>query len=151
MKNITLVVMCLVIGGNILNNSWTYNELNPIEYARAEEIVEPEVVLIEPIIEWTPERIEQEIEEQAEKYGADAGLMKRIIACESNGSTTIQSYHKRPDGSREQSYGLVQIYLPAHPNVTYEQAIDPQFAIEFMAKNIVKNPRMWSCYKEALD
>ena len=117
----------------------------PIVYAQAEEA--PRVILIEAEIEWTPERIEKEIDEQAEKYGVSASEMKRVIKCESMGSTTIQSRHIRKDGTREQSFGLVQIHLPAHPTVTKEQAIDPQFAVEWMAKNFAeKRQKMWSCF-----
>lgn len=45
---------------------------------------------------------------------------------------SIQSgyYYK---GIREESYGLAQINLPSHTNITKEQAKDPVFAIKFMA------------------
>lgn len=80
--------------------------------------------------------------------------MVGIINCESQWSTTIQSNHRyttnaprgyKP-GDREQSYGLVQIHLPAHPHITKEQATDPEFAIEFLAKNIKDGRQgMWTC------
>jgi hypothetical protein len=118
-----------------------------IVYAEELEPPLPKVVLIE--VRHTAESIERKIEQIAEKYGVDAEVMKTVIDCESSGSTTIQSYHKRPDGSREQSYGLAQIYLPAHPTVTKEQATDPIFAIDFMAKQFSKgNQWMWSCYND---
>lgn len=103
------------------------------EIAQAEE--QPEVVLIEEKIDWTKERIRQEVDLKATEYNVPADAMWDTIMCESGASTTIQSYYVRKDGTREQSYGLAQIHLPDHPNVTYEQAIDPEFAIEFMAKN----------------
>jgi hypothetical protein len=54
---------------------------------------------------------------------------------------------KKPAGSREESYGLAQIHLPDHPEISYQQAIDPDFAIEFLAKNLSQGKgRMWSCY-----
>lgn len=125
----------------------TYQIAYPSKIVYAAESEQPVVVQIEVVIDWTKERINREIEEQAEKYAVNASEMKRVIACESNGSTTIQSRHIRPDGSREKSFGLVQIYLPAHPNVTYEQAIDPKFAINFMAKNFAHGrEEMWSCW-----
>jgi len=83
----------------------------------------------------------------ADKYKVSANLMHKIIACESGYDTDIQSKFIRPDGSREQSFGLVQIYLPAHPTITKEQAIDPDFALEFLAKELkAGNAKIWSCY-----
>jgi hypothetical protein len=82
--------------------------------------------------------------------------MLAVIQCESQFNTEIQSQHHYTAknvpkgykvGDREQSYGLVQIHLPAHPTITKEQAIDPEFAVDFMAKNIKTNPNMWTCYK----
>lgn len=116
-----------------------------IQQAHAEQEV-GKVALIEVYIDWTPERIAKEVDTVSEKYGVSAKLMSDIIACESQGSTTIQSYQKQPYG-REKSFGLAQIHLPAHPNVTKEEATDPQFAIDFLGKNLKQNPNMWSCYK----
>ena len=83
--------------------------------------------------------------------------MESIISCESGWNTSIQSKHKYtarnvPNGykvgDREESYGLVQIHVPVH-SVTKAQAIDPEFAIEFMAKNIAQGKASWwSCYNE---
>lgn len=84
--------------------------------------------------------------------------MVAIINCESNFEPTIQSrhtYHERnvpkgfKVGDREQSFGLVQIHLPAHPNISREQAINPEFAVDFLAKSI-KDGRigMWSCARD---
>lgn len=53
------------------------------------------------------------------------------------------------NGIREESYGLAQINIPSNPNVTIEQAQDPNFAIEFMAKNMgAGRSDMWSCYRK---
>ena len=117
------------------------------EVVHAEE--EPKTILLQVKVNWTPERIDQEIENQAQKYGVSAEVMRRVIKCESTGSTTIQSYHRRPDGSREQSFGLSQIHLPDWPDVTREEAIDPQFAITFMAERFSEGrEELWSCYNK---
>lgn len=81
--------------------------------------------------------------------------MNNIIQCESGYETRIQSHHRYTQsnvprgysvGDREQSYGLVQIHLPAHPSVVYEQAVDPEFAVEFLAKGIANGSiGQWSC------
>ena len=82
--------------------------------------------------------------------------MNKVVNCESGYVVDIQSNHRykkdRPHegvvkGQQEQSFGLVQVHLPAHPSVSLEQAIDPEFAIDFLAKNLAKGRgTMWSCY-----
>lgn len=82
----------------------------------------------------------------------------RVVDCESQYSPSIQSKHVYTEtnvprgykvGDREQSFGLVQIHLPAHAHVSYAQATDPEFAVEFLARNLaVGNGWMWTCYKE---
>lgn len=54
--------------------------------------------------------------------------------------------HKGQPNGRENSWGLAQIYLPAHQDVTREQALDPRFALQWMAKEFSKgNQHLWSC------
>jgi hypothetical protein len=94
----------------------------------------------------------------ASDYGVSFALMNSIIECESGYVSTIQSHYRytkdRPHegvvaGQREQSFGLVQIHLPAHPGVSYQEAIDPQFAIEFLASGLAQGQHnMWSCYRQ---
>jgi len=82
----------------------------------------------------------------ADKYSVSPETMIRIIECESSWNHTVQSYHYK-DGIREESYGLVQIFLPAHPHITKEQAQDPEFALDFLSKNIsLGNSWWWTCY-----
>jgi hypothetical protein len=60
--------------------------------------------------------------------GTKAYQMQRTLFCES---------HYRNIKSRlpEESYGIAQIHLPSHPDITKEQALDPDFAIKWMANN----------------
>lgn len=132
------IVLGVAIDSYNLSHPETF-ESHFVYEAKAEE---PEVVQLTTKIDWTPERIDTEIEEQAAKYGKSADYMRAIIKCESHGSTTIQSHHVK-NGVREKSYGLSQIHLPSHPTVTREEAIDPEFAINFLAKNLGKVK--WSC------
>lgn len=84
--------------------------------------------------------------------------MERIIGCESGWQTAVQSNHRYPTdrpheglkaGQREQSFGLVQIHLPAHPSVSKAQATNPEFAIDFLGKNIAAGRMsMWSCARD---
>lgn len=120
--------------------------------------IEPQAIAYEaefvpvPIVwdiqyDWTEERIKQEVHEVALKYNVSESVMNKVIKCESMGSTTIQSYYST-NGKRESSYGLAQINLIHHPNVTKAQAFDPAFAIDFLGKNIAKgHANWWSCWK----
>lgn len=120
-----------------------------VTYTAEEPVQEPREVLIEEKIEWTKERIQQEVRERSVEYGVSYDQMWGTIMCESQGSTTVQSRHRRPDGTREQSFGLVQIHLPAHLNVSKEEAIDPEFAVTFMAENFAAGrQRMWTCWRQ---
>jgi len=99
------------------------------------------------------------VREVAKEYGVSYTLMSQIISCESQGDPTIQSHHRYTAsnvpkgykvGDREESYGLVQIHVPVHP-VTKEQAKDPRFAVDFLAKNIAAGrASMWSCYSKGM-
>lgn len=87
------------------------------------------------------------VEEMAIKYGVSAYQMAETINCESRWDPTIQSYHVR-NGVRENSWGIVQIHLTAHPNISKKQATDPYWSIEWMAQQFAKgNQRAWTCWK----
>ncbi len=97
---------------------------------------------------------------KGEQYKVSVPLMEEIISCESSWVVNAQSKHvytkDRPregvkKGQREQSFGLVMIHLPAHPNITKEQAINPEFAIDFLAKNLsLGKGSMWTCYPKPM-
>lgn len=94
------------------------------------------------------ECLEKMVEQYAEKYSVSAEQMKSVISCESGWNTNIQSLHTHK-GQQEQSFGLVQIHLPSHSSVSYEQAINPEFSVEFMAKAFSEGQQnMWTCYRK---
>lgn len=95
-----------------------------------------------PVIERevVPLTIPQKIVKYANVYHADAGVITNVMKCES-------SFNPNAVGDNGTSFGLSQIHLPAHPDITKEQALDEDFAIIYMAKNITTNPRQWSCYR----
>lgn len=77
----------------------------------------------------------------AAKYRVSEKVMHRVIKCES-------TYNPKAIGDGGKSHGLVQIHLPSHPKVTKVQARNPEFAIDFLAKNLAKGKgRMWTCYR----
>lgn len=94
--------------------------------------------------DWTKIEIMTLIDEMADTYNVSATVMQKVIQCES-------SYNPKASNrtSREDSWGLAQINRMAHPYISKEQAIDPVFATEFLAKNLAKGKgSMWSCYQK---
>ena len=86
--------------------------------------------------------LEEKIASTSRKYGISEVQMAKTIECESNNNSFAV-------GDNGQSYGLVQIFLPAHPEVTKEQALDEDFALDFMGKEFKKgNQKIWSCWKK---
>jgi len=91
------------------------------------------------------------------KYNVSFNELWETIGCETQWTyiSSLQSYQlyrfsdpKRGivKGQRELSYGLAQIHLPDHPEVTLQQATDPVFATDFIAKNWTKHKTWWSCW-----
>ena len=82
--------------------------------------------------------IAQLIDEKALQYGVSASRLYFMIDCESSFNS-----HAKNISSVERSYGLSQINTMVH-DVTIEQATDPEYAINFMAKNFSKGKyNMW--------
>lgn len=70
---------------------------------------------------------------------------------ESAGFTAEQSFVPDPTGpnGRENSWGCAQIYLPSHPTVTREMALDDYFAVSFAAKHFASGDMwMWTEYRK---
>lgn len=104
--------------------------------------------------------VEMTIEEYIKQVAIDHGLnVERFLytaKCESGFNPKIQSQHTYsnerygPVGSQEQSYGLWQIHLPAHPDISKEQALDPIWSTDWAADEWVAGRQsQWSCYKDA--
>ena len=78
----------------------------------------------------------------AYKYNVPEKTMFKIISCESSFNP-----NNHTESSRENSWGLVQINLKAHPEITKEEAVDPDFALTYLAKNLSEGRGgMWTCY-----
>lgn len=107
---------------------------------------------------WTASSISQEaVKALVARYAAEfhvrPGAMLDTIECEAqgNGDGTYdpsgQSNYYR-HGVRENSWGLSQINLTAHPDVTLEQAQDPDFAVRYMAREFAAgNASAWTCWR----
>ena len=80
-----------------------------------------------------------------EIYNVTPKTLYNTIKCESSFSTTAHNHTWK-----ENSYGLSQINLKAHPEIKKSQALDPDFSVQYMAKNISEGKgKMWTCYKSS--
>jgi len=82
------------------------------------------------------------IEAYAAKYGTPAAPLVATLNCES---------HFAADrvGDHGTSFGVAQIHLPAHPDITKEQALDPMWAVDYAAREFAAgNAGQWTCYKK---
>jgi hypothetical protein len=86
----------------------------------------------------------------ATEYKVPPQIMKYIINCESTYDVNAHKY--TPTGPhREDSWGIAQINLFAHPHITKAQATDKVFAAEFLAKGLADGKgAMWAtCYTKS--
>jgi hypothetical protein len=153
---IAFIIFGLVLFNNVLAVVLTEHIVNEV---KVEEVVveKPvEVALkapIKPVVQRkdpTPSQAQLILQKSAE-YGVDPVVMIDVIRCESGFIEDVQSRLYYKTGGREQSYGLVQIHLPHHPTVTYEQAIDPEFAIDFLARHLSEGKGyLWTCHRNLL-
>lgn len=96
---------------------------------------------------------DQKISYYAEKYEVSEDKFRRTVMCESAASTTIQSLVPDEEGpnGQEDSWGIAQIHLPDHPEISKEEALDPDFSLDYMAKVFAKGEavrkQMWGCYR----
>lgn len=67
--------------------------------------------------------------EAATRYGVPLNVLYGLIDLESN-------WDPNAIGDGGTSFGLVQIHRPAFPSISRTQALDPEFAIDFAAKNL---------------
>lgn len=95
----------------------------------------------------------------ADKWNVSAKIMWNVVSCENKELNPIaQSGHKyKADssrwgveaGQRELSFGLVQIHLPDNPDVSYREAINPDFSLNFLAEALSKGKGgMWTCSRQ---
>lgn len=74
-------------------------------------------------------------------YDVSSTTMYNTLRCESKLKPTAI-------GDYGHSFGVAQIHLPSHPEVTRTQALNPKFAVEWTAKAFSQGrQRMWSCYR----
>lgn len=95
----------------------------------------------------TEESLEDKIFRIAKEYGISGYQMYRTIDCESK-FRNIQSQIIK-HGKQELSYGIAQIHLPSWPEVSKQEAMNPSFAIRWMAEHW--NQAKWYGYNRKTD
>jgi len=73
------------------------------------------------------------------KYGLK-GFYK-TIECESN-------FNPNAIGDSGSSVGLLQIHLPAWPEITRTQALNPEWSLNWSIAIFKAHPENWSCYRK---
>lgn len=87
-----------------------------------------------------PETIQQIATKVAESNKLNVEHFLSVIECES-------SFNPNAVGDSWRSFGIAQIFLPAHPEITKKEALDPEWALHWMANEWVHDRyRQWSCY-----
>lgn len=67
--------------------------------------------------------------------------MRTVIGCESH-------FNPNAVGDHGLSRGLVQIYGPAWPEITDQEALDPEFSTRFLAEKLSEGQgNLWTCYR----
>lgn len=94
--------------------------------------------------------IEALVRATAAQYGLGDDFYK-TLECESAGWQDIQSQvpHAAGPNGREDSWGVAQIHLPDHLEVTKDEALDPSFAVPWAAEQFTDgHASIFTCYNE---
>ena len=87
---------------------------------------------------------------RADEAGLDGDAIAHTIYCESMYYNTQSSIVR--NGVREPSYGIAQIHLPSHTDVTVEEAMNPYFAVDFIINHWNATEKgIWHGYDRASD
>lgn len=79
---------------------------------------------------------------EAVDHDLDPKLFLAVVGCESNWDTLAL-------GDNGHSHGLVQIFSPAHPDITVAEANSPYFSLHYMAEEWSKgDARRWTCWRQ---
>ena len=88
----------------------------------------------------TKAQVKDHITSKAKQAGLSVSLVTAIAECESG-------FDKDIVGDHGNSYGVFQIHLPSHPNITKAQALDPIWATAWAIEKMKSGKwKMWSCY-----
>jgi len=99
-------------------------------------------------VDTTPDGLRNVAAMVAVAYRIDPIEFAAIAECESGFVADAKSQYIWR-GKPERSYGVFQIHLDSHPEVTYAQAINPLYNIVWAAQRWDDAPHQWyNCYKK---
>lgn len=140
LKKIFVVLSLLITTKILIVNAVTTEDI-PNYIPPKIESAPRTTVISHKIVSEPSDYIKTIISANAEKYIVDSIILTNVINCESSFVTNA-----RGDGGH--SRGLAQIHNIYHPEVTDEMADNPEFAIDFIAKNIASGKGyQWTCYR----
>lgn len=148
MKNITLFVMILVIGGNIVANAEQYNQTHPIIHTAQAQNLEPKVVLIEvkPTVKTIEEKIRIAFPE--EPNTAVAVAKAESVGLKADAYNPEWHYDRNGNKLCQGSYGLMQIAC-VHNIENPDALFDVDFNIK-KAKEVFERGgwKQWGAYTD---
>lgn len=140
-----VIVVSPITVSTVKNDEHAHVEVREVlAVEETQEVIVPEVVSTPAPVEVALDEIPHETETttniikhiytQAPKLNINPDVVARTIYCESM-FYNIQSGHVYDNGVRENSWGIAQISLDHHPDVSWEQAMNPLFAVEWMLEH----------------
>jgi hypothetical protein len=82
---------------------------------------------------------------EAVSHGLNVEHFLNVIECESKFAANQKGDYRNGVPT---SYGITQIHLPAHPEITKAQALDPFFSLHWAAEQWQDgNAKAWTCWR----
>lgn len=119
--------------------------MNPLYYVllALHFVTSPTVALADSIapLQYSTTTASVIISAYAIHYGITARPLIDTLKCESGFNDTAV-------GDNNSSFGVAQIHLPAHPDITKEEALNPFFSIDWAAREFAAGrANEWTCYR----
>lgn len=125
----------------------TYDDYAP-PVAYASVLTAPVALVVKEPEALSTTTIEALVRTTEAQYGLTDSFYN-TLKCESAGWQNKQSQvpHAAGPNGLEDSWGVVQIHLPDHPDVTRAQALDPSFAVPWAAQVFKEgDAHLFTCY-----
>jgi len=125
--------------------------VSPVHAQQLEQPPEPVAVVYRlDAFEGRKAYVEDLISIYSEKYHVSGKDMMRVMLCENDTlDFDRQSEWIHEDGTREDPWGVSQIHLPSNKDISYEQAISPEFSVSFMAQKFAQGQsKLWTCARK---
>lgn len=102
----------------------------------------PALAQILPPVVYNASTSEDIVLSYAVKYGIKGSVFLDTLKCESDLDADAV-------GDYGTSFGVAQIHLPAHPEITKAEALDPLWSINWAAEEFAAgHAGLWTCYRK---